>query len=384
MKNNHDRQKVAQARLGVSRGIQANEKGIDREYEDSQFKGMIKGVAVMSKGNVKDVRGWEIDDTTLEQVIAAGNKPKLGLKSRFGHPNMSSTALGTYLGRIRNLRLDGAVVRGDLYLSKTAYTAPAGDLASYVLDLADNDPAAFGTSVVLGDYDLEARVEKDGTRKKDSTGNYLPPLLRVKSLFAVDVVDDPAANNGFFSKDVGFSAEMTEFLDTFLSNPANVEFAKAFLDRYSAETQDQINDKTKREDKMGIEMKDLTAEMLQKERPDLVDQIKKGELSKGHEAGVKEERERCGKIVEQANKEFAGKADVSEIVLSSIKNGSSFDAANGAMLKKQLDAVTAGKPNPGADQDTSGECGKSHLDRARKYAVDHKCSMVDALKATAE
>jgi hypothetical protein len=124
--------------------------------------------------------------------------------------------------------------------------------------------------------------------------------------------------------------------------------------------------------------------MLQKERPDLVDQIKKGELSKGQEAGVKEERERCGKIVEQANKEFAGKADVSGIVLSSIKDGSSFDAANGAMLKKQLDTVTAGKPNPGADQDTTGEGGKSHLDRARKYAADHKCSMVDALKATVE
>ena len=149
-------------RLEVVRGIKNGTGGIDRAYEDSKYRGVIRGVAVMTKGLVKDSRGWEIDDMTLSQVVDAGNKHvNLGVKARFGHPNMSSSALGTFLGRVKNFYMDGDIARADLFLSKTAYQTPEGDLAGYVLNLAEEDPAAFGTSAVIGDFDLEKRTEQD-------------------------------------------------------------------------------------------------------------------------------------------------------------------------------------------------------------------------------
>ena len=137
--------KNTQRRLETAFGIKEGKSGIDRDYEDDKYKGVIRGFAVMTQGNVKDMRGWEIDETTLSQIVEVGNKVQLGLKSRFGHPNMSSTALGTFTGRAKNFRKDGDIARADLFISKTAYETPDGDIASYVLDLAEKDSDAFGT-----------------------------------------------------------------------------------------------------------------------------------------------------------------------------------------------------------------------------------------------
>ena len=62
---------------------------------------VIHGFAVVTKGVTKDSRG-EFDDQALDMVVDLGNKSNLGVKSRFGHPNMSGTALGTFLGRVSN------------------------------------------------------------------------------------------------------------------------------------------------------------------------------------------------------------------------------------------------------------------------------------------
>jgi len=59
---------------------------------------VINGFAVVTKGVTKDSRG-EFDDISLNSVVELGNKVKTGVKSRFGHPNMSSTALGTFFGQ---------------------------------------------------------------------------------------------------------------------------------------------------------------------------------------------------------------------------------------------------------------------------------------------
>src|SRR3989338_3036975 len=98
-------------RTEIARGIKQGF-GVDRE------KGVIRGFAVMTKGFVNDARGWEIDETTLDQVIQAGNHLTIGLKSRFGHPMMSSEALGTFLGRVRNFGKEGEVVRAEEHTSE--------------------------------------------------------------------------------------------------------------------------------------------------------------------------------------------------------------------------------------------------------------------------
>lgn len=377
--------KNALKRLEISRGIKDGKAGVDRAYEDAQYHGVIRGVAVMTKGNVKDFRGWEIDDTTLMQIVEAGNQhSKLGLKSRFGHPNMSSTALGTFLGRAKNFYKDGDAARADLYLSKTAYTTPDGDLAGYVLDLAEKDPEAFGTSVVMGEYDLEYRLEADGTPKKDQSGNDLPPVLRIQSLMAVDTVDDPAANNGmfsrFFNSSIEISVKATEFLDKLLNNPESLDYVVAFLERYRTnrvdiDGEDQLGKPKTKQEEVGMDLSAVDNDQLKKERPDLVTALQ-------NEA-VKEERLRVLGIVKAANKEFTGMG-MDSIVEEAVENGKTVDTALAAMRGKRLeDLKKDANKAPGADVEVT-EPKLSHLDRAKKYRLEHKCGMVDALKATAD
>lgn len=205
---------------------------------------ILQGVAVVTKGITHDERG-EFDDDALDKVVELGNASKLGIKSRFGHPNMSCTALGTFLGRFKSFRRDGDIVRADLYLDPSAHNTPDGDLAQYVVDLSKSDPDAFGTSMVVkcSFISRDERGEDGAELEQEEDEEYQAPLIVVKELWAVDVVDDPAANNSFFGKrfftnSVKISAEMTEFLDGFLNQPDGIEKAIEFLRRY------QFNKKT--------------------------------------------------------------------------------------------------------------------------------------------
>ncbi|MBL8013730.1 MAG: hypothetical protein JNN05_07765 [Candidatus Omnitrophica bacterium] len=366
--------KNAQRRLETAFGIKEGKSGIDRAYEDDKYKGVIRGFAVMTQGNVKDMRGWEIDETTLSQIVEAGNKVQLGLKSRFGHPNMSSTALGTFIGRAKNFRKDGGIARADLFISKTAYETPDGDIASYVLDLAEKDPEAFGTSVVLGESDLEYADEK---KKKD--GKDLPPKLRVSSLMAVDVVDDPAANDGMFNKhfnsSVELSAKATEFMNKLLDNPDALEYVISFLERYRTNRVD-INNKTEvLKEEVSMDAKVLSVEELKKDHPDMVSALQS--------EAIKDERLRCSTIVKTAHKEFAGMG-MDPIVEESIDSGKTLDASLAAMRGKRLeDLKQNANKAPGADQEATPQK-KSHLETAREYQKEHKCSLQEALSKTAE
>lgn len=367
--------KNTQRRLETAFGIKEGKSGIDRAYEDDKYKGVIRGFAVMTQGQVKDMRGWEIDETTLSQIVEAGNKSQLGLKSRFGHPNMSSTALGTFTGRAKNFRKDGDIARADLFISKTAYETPDGDIASYVLDLAEKDPDAFGTSVVLGEFDLEY-----ADKEKDKDGKDLPPKLRVSSLMAVDVVDDPAANEGMFNKhfnsSVELSAKATEFMNKLLDNPDALEYVISFLERYRVNRVDiNQNNAGLNTKEVQMEVKDLTVDELKKERPDMVSALQ-------NEA-VKDERVRCSTIIKTANKEFAGMG-MDSIIEESIDNGKTVDASLAAMRGKRLeDLKQNANKAPGADQEEALKK-KSHLETAREYQKEHKCSLQDALSKTAE
>ena len=374
-------------RLEVTRGIKQGADGIERDYEDKNSKGLIRGIAIMTKGNVKDSRGWVIDNITLEQIVSAGKvHKKLGLKSRFGHPNMSTTALGTFLARAKNFVKDGDVTRADLYFSKTAYDTPSGDLASYVIDLAEKDPDAFGTSVVLGDYELE---EQEITQKqKDDGVTELAPLLRVKSLNSVDVVDSPAANNGmfgsFFNESVELSAKATEFLDNLLSSPDALEKVIAFLERFKVnrvEIEEVNQEKTglgkkKKQEvgEMGIEVKDVTLEQLKQERPELVTGLES--------AATQAERARTLGIVKAAQTEFAGMG-MESLLEEAIEKGQDLNTALASMRGKRLKDLEAEKnAPPGAD--TENPEGSDHLSKAKKYQKENGCSLAEALRETAE
>lgn len=163
----------------------------------------------------------------------AGDK---GMKARFGHPNMCSEALGTFLGRWKATRFDAETgrVTGDLHLSSTAAESPKGDLRKYVEEMAAKEPDHFGASIVFT-FDQEAcyahSIQHGAVEKEDDYGKYLDfesfkspdaanvknlPHARCAELHAADLVDDPAATDGMFSGAGGLSlaAQMTEWLDT--------------------------------------------------------------------------------------------------------------------------------------------------------------------------
>lgn len=383
MKNNR--------RLEINRGIKGGQSGIDRAFRDEKYQGVIHGVAVMTSGNVKDSRGWEIDQIALDQIVAAGNAyANLGLKSRFGHPNISGNALGTFLGRAKNFYRDGAVTRADLYISKTAYDTPEGDLASYVLDLAEKDPEAFGTSVVLGEYELEYKLNTDGTQQKDANGDALPPVLRVQSLMAVDVVDDPAANNSlfgkFFNDSVQLSAKATDFLDNLLNNPDAVSYVIAFLERFRVnrveidETKVNKNpSKTTTEEVEMLDLKELTLDQLKKDRPDLISALQTEAKSEATGA----ERLRSGAIMKAMHTEFVGMG-MEAVALEAVETGKTIDAALAAMRGKRLEDLNKKSPPPPGPDAPAPEVKKDHLTKAREYQAQHKCSIVEALQKTAE
>lgn len=392
-------------RSSVSRGIKSGAKGIDREFKHDKGVGVIRGYAVISKGVLReDIRYWENDDKTLDQVVKYSNEISSGLKTRFGHPNMSSQALGTFLGRSKNFRRDGDIVRADLFIDETAYKTPTGDLASYVLDLAESDPDSFGASIVF-DKELEYRLEKNGTPQKDKQGKELPALVRVKKMFGADIVDEPAATSGmfgnFFNESVELSAKATEFLDKLLCSPDAVERVISFFSRYAenrvdieqGDRSDLSNKQQKREG--GMEMKDITVAMLKSERPDLfaafrkdltVDMLKAEHsdlVTALRQEGVTEERARCGKIVETSHAEFSGMG-MEKLIESAVNEGKSVDAALASMRKKRLDDLAAAaNPAPGASGDNQS-APKTHLERAREYAHVNKCSLQEALSITAE
>lgn len=206
---------------------------VDREH------GVIRGAKIVTAGEAKG-HGVSLDSDFVAAVARLGAAEKGGLKARFGHPNMCSTALGTFLGRWKGFSLsaDGTIVTADLFLSKTAQKTPNGDLYGYTLDLAgkDGDPGAFGVSIVFTPgafYKKDAagvranspwddcdpgKTAPDEMRKRCEAYDAMPgpEYVECAELHAADCVDDPAANSGMFSawsKDT-LAAQATEFLDT--------------------------------------------------------------------------------------------------------------------------------------------------------------------------
>src|SRR5512139_2934905 len=109
---------------------------------------VIFGVSVATTGEAQGHR-LLFDEVSLQQLQNLGNSHPSGIKSRFTHPGWTRDGLGKYLGRVKNFRVTDSKLVGDLHISKAAHKSPDGNLAEYVLDLAKEDPGAFGVSVVV-------------------------------------------------------------------------------------------------------------------------------------------------------------------------------------------------------------------------------------------
>ena len=166
-------------RTATLRGV-APKSGVDRIAK------RITGVKVMQMGKVNDSRPWDVDEETLNQVVQFGNSPNKGTKARFTHPSMSDDGFGKYLGRWSNFRIEGDSAYADLQLAESAFATPNGDLGTYIMDMAEEDPESFGVS---------AATSLAGVMYTEvPEGKTLP--LRLDGLRAVDFVDEPAATRG--------------------------------------------------------------------------------------------------------------------------------------------------------------------------------------------
>lgn len=123
--------------------------------------GIIKNVSLMTVG---EALGWpfDIDGTTLDQLIEFVNADTDGVKCRFAHPKITREMgpdgemgedieddIGRVVGRIKNARRDGDCARGDLHIGDYATNLPAlGDVRSYLLAVAEADPRKIGRAHV--------------------------------------------------------------------------------------------------------------------------------------------------------------------------------------------------------------------------------------------
>lgn len=152
-------------------------------------KGKLEGVKIIQKGQINDARPYYVDDVTLAQIEDLGNRARKGVKVRYTHVDHED-AMGSHLGRAINFRVDGDCVRADIIMAKSAFVSPKGNLAGYVLSLAEEDSESLGMSVA-GTLDA-AMMSEEGD------GDLMP--LRFVDLYSADVVAEPAATrNGLFS-----------------------------------------------------------------------------------------------------------------------------------------------------------------------------------------
>lgn len=220
-------QSPSRTRSAFARGLAVSESPVNRE--GGRFgQGLIRGVSVVTRADALGYGVW-IDAEFLQATADHLNESERGIKARFTHPSLCSDGLGNYLGRFDNARVDGDQVRADLHLAEAGHKTKDGDMADYVMGLAEEDPEAFATSIVFT-QDHEATqahavdnggvLERDvdgyprivGFKSPDPLNTENLPHARMDKLHACDVVDEPAANpGGFFSNGDNFTAEIDTF-----------------------------------------------------------------------------------------------------------------------------------------------------------------------------
>lgn len=188
--------------------------GVDRE------KNILRGYVIAQEGPFKSQGRGAFDLKSLKSLQALANKKgAVGLKSRFTHPTLSGDGLGTFLGRVHNFRIeplqlnrDGEKVllhalRGDLHFDPTALEQAPGNggkpYGLYVMDLAESDPDALSSSIVVTADQEEQLDPKTKRPLTDANGEPLPPLWRPKKLHASDIVDTGDAVDGLLSAQLG-------------------------------------------------------------------------------------------------------------------------------------------------------------------------------------
>lgn len=192
---------------------------VDRENK------VIRRYKVMSIGEAIG-HGMIVDETTLAQLEAIGNKSAVGVKTRVQHPNGKGDGFGRYLGKSRNFTRQGDSVFADLHVDEIAFKSPDGNWGEYVLDLAERAPDAFGASPEVA-------------HTKQLVGKSGASAMRIHDLLAIAIVDRPATNVGFFSTTGVSDMADTTALET---QVAELSAERDTVTKKAAELQTQLSE----------------------------------------------------------------------------------------------------------------------------------------------
>jgi len=253
------------------------------------------------------------------------------------------------------------------------------------------------------------------------------PHWRLRMLEAVDVVDEPAANpGGLFStgRTSSFVAEAEAVASFALGitdeqperslfdriHPERVRrFMQGYLERHDLAVVSRASDgpgphsipPMGRETQM--ELKDLTIEQLAEARPDLVNSLeqqgaeaaaaKQGtppdmseQLAAARAEGEKEARSLLASFREVFSED-------EKFAVEQFAKGASLDEANDAFREQEnatlkariaeLESKVGASPVAHQEPSAGASSPDERLAKAREYATEHKCSIRDALRATA-
>lgn len=200
---------------------------------------------------LEDVRIITGQDFIERLVVLGQRQGENGHQVRFGHPGQCEQVLGSYCGRVKNIRLRDNQAIGDIYLSAASENAPGkGNLKEYILNLAKEDTQAIMMSIVFTPdepYFINSDGMKEiysGTPEQNYYLSTLPEPNRciyetVKAWHYSDFVDAGANSTDLFRGFDGnklISARLFEFLDenpgvwdTLVEQP---EIVREFIKKY--------------------------------------------------------------------------------------------------------------------------------------------------------
>lgn len=192
--------------------------------------GILKNVEIAKFG--KNKNNSYFNQKFLDDLVEKGNAQKQGVKSRFGHPNMCATSLGTYIGRFKEFTQKEGKVYATLYLDKVSKDTPNGNLYDYVINMAQNNPDMFGNSIVISCDWFDEEITNEAGEKETVESLILDEFI------SSDLVDDPAATDALFSSNPNdLGVIVTDFLD---NNPSifetiskNPNIIEDFFSRYA-------------------------------------------------------------------------------------------------------------------------------------------------------
>lgn len=226
--------------------------------------GIIRNVILCQVGEAKG-HGVSLEQSFIDDLHTYAQKHHTkGMKCRFGHPSMSTDALGTEMGRFHDFKVDGSLIRADLHLYNSANLSPTHpQIKDWMLSMAQEDPDAIMTSIVFKPkYEYQYNDEgkridiyfcdekgrwKRCTNKHGEPNKYDPEkdlYVQLDEFYFTDIVDQGAATDKLFSANFNkdkFSVIATEFLnahpeiDSFLrENPNKLsEFINKRKSNYS-------------------------------------------------------------------------------------------------------------------------------------------------------